>query len=273
MTKLLLTLSSLVVMTACSDGHSGNRQKRTIKHECLKGEMKAALNVEGENEIAPRLEGLSPEFLILADTGFKAGNFVSFHEKHYREKAVTLDTSDLDWLENWNELTVRQKFAKVKEEKKLYLIEADSEHFKNNNERQLVWIINNSIDTVAIQRQDWNYICILQAQNEDGQWYPIQNWNFSRCGNSYYIDSIPPGSSKAFITELPKDGDFQTKLRFKLLGADKFYYSNEFDGKINYCMFKDSPAKYKFMGKLNRSSYFKLDSFVNLVPGRYANSK
>jgi len=111
--------------------------------------------------------------------------------------------------------------------------------------------------------QDWSYICVLQGLTKGGQWFPLQYWRFSNCGNSYHDKHFPPKTANSFITTIPNKGDYETKLRFKLLGTDKFYYSNEFTGKINYCDFVEDSTNYN-----DRSSkpepHYKLDSIVHL---------
>lgn len=69
---------------------------------------------------------------------------------------------------------------------------------------------------------------------------------------------IPPKKATSFITTLPKRGNFKTKLRYKLLGFTKFYYSNIFDGTIDYCQFKISDQySYAYGGE----RYYTLDTF------------
>ncbi len=166
--------------------------------------------------------------------------------------------------DNWEKLTTKQKFDKVNQEKKTFLIQADSAHFINNQGQHQVWIINNLRDTVTIQMQDWSFICILQAKTKGGKWYPIQYWRFSTCGNSYYFKKIPPKTANSFITELPNSGDYKTELRFKLLGENKYYYSNEFEGKINYCEFVEDSTDYDD-GYEYKQPHFKLDTLIKIA--------
>ena len=111
--------------------------------------------------------------------------------------------------------------------------------------------------------QDWSYICLLQGLTKGGQWFPIQYWRFSTCGNSYYDKHFPPKTANSFITTIPNKGDYETKLRFKLLGIDKFYYSNEFTGKINYCDFVEDSTNYNDR-RSKPEPHYKLDSIVHL---------
>lgn len=256
-------LALLFLITGCDNRQSENEIIVAETFDCKTGQMKPAWYEHGIDEPIPNFQGLQNEFVIIVDTNFKAINFISFDEDQSRERSTKLDTSDLNWTDDWEKLTTKQKLEKVNKEKKSYLIQADSAHILNNQGQQQVWIINNSKDTVTIQMQDWSFICVLQAKTKGGQWYPIQYWRFSTCGNSYYFKHFPPKTANSFVTKLPNEGDYKTKLRYKLLGADKFFYSNEFDGRINYCEFVEDSTNYNNRGE--PQPHFKLDSLINLV--------
>jgi hypothetical protein len=226
-------LTLLFLITGCDNKQSEKEKIVAETFDCKIGQMKPAWYEHGIDELIPNIKGLQNEFTIIVDTNFKATNFISFNEDYSRERSTKLDTSDLNWTDDWEKLTTKQKLEKVNQEKKSYLTQADSAHILNNQGQQQVWIINNSKDTVTIQMQDWSFICVLQAKTKGGQWYPIQYWRFSTCGNSYYSKHFPPKTANSFVTKLPNEGDYKTKLRYKLLGADNFFYSNEFDGRIN----------------------------------------
>lgn len=213
----------------------------------------------------PAIRDLTPGFIIVVDTSIKATNFVSFEEDYSRTLSEKLDTSFLNLLnpESWVKLSVNEKLDKLEKQKIFYKRQADSVHLKNNNGQNQIWIINNTTDTVSIQIQDWSYICILQGLTKGGQWLPIQYWRFSTCGNSYYDKHFPPKTANSFITTIPNKGDYETKLRFKLLGTDKFYYSNEFTGEINYCDFVEDIANYNDR-RTKIEPHYKLDSIVHL---------
>jgi len=249
----------------CSCQANNQQGKKPVKENfnCTKGLMKNAWYEYGMDENIPPIKDLSSEFIILVDTNLQATNFVSFEEDYSRRRSTELDTTDLDWTDGWDKLTTKQKLEKLNQERKSHLLQANSAHILNNQGQQQVWIINNTRDTVSIQMQDWSYICILQGLTKGGQWFPIQYWGFSHCGNSYYDKHFPPKTANSFITRIPNKGDYETKLRFKLLGADKFYYSNEFKGKINYCDFVEDSTNYnERRGK--PEPHYKLDSVIHL---------
>jgi hypothetical protein len=258
-------------LTSCINNTPDNKKVIEEVFDCKKGEMTPAWYEHGIDEPIPNINGLTNGFIIVVDTRNKATNFISFDEDYSRGQATGLDTNDLYWTDNWDKLTTKQKLEKVKQERNSYLIQADSVHILNNQGQQQVWIINNSNDTVPIQMQDWSFICVLQAKSKSGQWYPIQFWRFSDCGNSYYLKHFPPKTANSFITKLPDEGDYKTKLRYKLLGADKFYYSNEFEGKINYCEFVEDSTSFSD-GYIRPEPNYKLDKLIQfslpLIPQR-----
>ncbi|MNE57953.1 hypothetical protein D3C80_1529510 [compost metagenome] len=135
--------------------------------------------------------------------------------------------------------------------------------------RQEVWLINNSSDTIEVQMQDGSYVCILEAKNKSHKWKPIEFWRFSRCGNSYYSKRFLPKTANSFLAIHLNKGEYKTKLRYKLLGADKFYYSNEFDGQIEYCQFLEDSSSFTSRGR----PHYKLDTLVNLCFRMRVNSK
>lgn len=226
--------------------------------------MQRAWYEYGAYEPISDITGLTNVFQIKVDSDCKAINFVSCNEQYCRERSMQLDTTDLQWMEGWDMLTVNEKLQMRDKERADYKQEADSVHLANNRGQQQVWIINNSDDTVTIPVQDWSYICILQGRAKDGLWYPVQYWNFSTCGNSYSDKHFPPKTANSFVTTIPREGDFATKLRYKLLGKNNFYYSNEFDGKIDRCQFVEDSSSYRRYG-IKRLPHYKLDSIIHLM--------
>ena len=232
---------------------------------CNKGLMTEAMYEFSEDIPRPFISGLENDFIILVDTNNKTTNFFSRSEVFLRDQ-VTLDATSMEWyyyIRDWYNLNQKQKLEKVREKKIELLKAADSIHFYNNNEMIQVYLLNNTMDTISMQMQDASYICILQAKAYNDKWYPIQYWQFSGCGNSYFLKDFPPKTANSFIAKVPSDGNFQTKLRYKLLGKDKFYFSNEFTGNINYCEFLIDSAYYTDYDESMRN-YIYLDSLINL---------
>jgi hypothetical protein len=227
---------------------------------CSTGLMKRAGNEYGMDEPVPPIKGLANDFIILVDPKLKASNFISFEEQCYRHQSNDPDTFRFKYVNelDWNTISPEKKFAIADSIKSTRKRMADSVHVLNNKGENQVWIINNTPNVVSVQMQDWLFICILQGLTKDGQWLPIQYWQFSGCGNSYHNKEFAPKTANSFLFTIPNKGNYQTKLRFKLLGADRFYYSNEFTGKIDYCQFVENSPE----------PNYKLDSMIQLRPPR-----
>lgn len=263
--SFFLILSLTFLFGSCQTKNQQDKKLFKENFNCTTGLMKSAWYEHGIDEKIPPIKNLSNDFVILVDTNFKATNFISFDEDYSRTQANELDTAYLSLLdpEEWEKLSAKQKIEKLAEQKISYKQQADSAHIKNNQGQNQVWVINNTTDTVSIQMQDWSYICVLQGLTKGGQWFPIQYWRFSTCGNSYHDKRFPPKTANSFITTIPNKGDYETKFRFKLLGTDKFYYSNEFTGKINYCDFVEDSTNYNDR-RSKPEPHYKLDSIIHL---------
>jgi hypothetical protein len=261
----LLTFCLSILLSSCHTKSQLDKKAFDENFDCKKGLMRSAWYEHGVDENIPTIRNLSDSFIVFVDTYFKARNFISFDEDYLRKQSNELDTSYLSLLnpEVWEKLSVKEKFEKLAEQKRSYKRQADSAHIINNQGQNQIWIINNTTDTVSIQMQDGSYICILQGLSKSEQWFPIQYWRFSKCGNSYYDKHFPPKTANSFITTIPNKGDYETELRFKLLGTNKFYYSNGFRGKIDYCDFVEDSSSYNDR-RLKPEPHFKLESLVHL---------
>lgn len=227
--------------------------------------MEPAWYEHGINEPIPALKVLSNNFLIVVDPNFKATNFISFEEDYLRHQSINRDTNDLKlnyFEENWDKLSIKKRLKMLDSTKLANKLEADSVHLINNQGKNQVWVINNTSDTVSIQMQDWSFICILQGLTKSGRWLPLQYWRFSGCGNSYHHKQFAPKTANSFLFTIPNKGDYQTKLRFKILGVDQFYYSNEFTGKIDYCEFVEDSSNHT--PDQSPPPHYKLDSIIQL---------
>jgi len=236
---------------------------------CLIGAMKAATNQRGEDEPLPTTKLSQRGFFILVDTNDKTNNFVSVLESGVRHDQYTERDSALMGLivADWKTLSKKEKLEKMAELSRRNILRADSIHEANQGKIQ-VRLINNSTDTIAMQMQDWAYICVLQALTKNNEWMPVQYWNFSKCGNSYHHKYILPKSATSFVVDVPNSGNQKTKLRFKILGKSEFYYSNEFSGKINDCEFVENRSKYPGTTFKSEPSY-KLDTMRTVVYGLF----
>ena len=97
-----------------------------------------------------------------------------------------------------------------------------------------VLIKNLEIDTIIVG--ETNYIpIILEAKDENNEWKPIDDYISYFCGTGIYSILLYPNHVVLTKFELPKEGDYYTKLRVKL-GQN---YSDEFSGIINKDWFKN----------------------------------
>ena len=99
-----------------------------------------------------------------------------------------------------------------------------------------IYVINKTSDPISISKQDWSLFLIQEAKNKNGEWKPVEYWQYSTCGNSYLSEKIKPNG--ILKTEsLAYFGNFKTEIRFKLLNSDQIYYSNPINGFVNLSQF------------------------------------
>lgn len=199
----------------------------------------------GTAQSAPRTPHSKNRFVILADTNSTAHNFISFWERNLRRCAAQADTIHVIRDEAWQKLTAQQKQTQAAHKQATCGQQADSTHIANNRGHFQIWLLNNSADTVHLARQDGVLICVLQARGKDQRWHSMQYWQFSMCGNSYYDQLLLPGERFALLGKLPKRGPDKIKLRYKLAGTGRFYYSNEFESRVDYHDFVENNPCYK----------------------------
>jgi hypothetical protein len=90
----------------------------------------------------------------------------------------------------------------------------------------LGYLINNSSDTILIDRCD---ATIYPAETQvmvDCEWKTFQVSIGSTCGNSYFKSGLPPKSYYILHINRPTSGDIQTQFRLKLKLDGKEYVSN-----------------------------------------------
>jgi hypothetical protein len=112
---------------------------------------------------------------------------------------------------------------------------------KTNDTIFSMYVLNNSKDSIHIFRQDWHLQLIQEAKDQSGIWKPIEFWQNSTCGNSYYLQNI--NSNEIIKTDSKGyQGNFKTEIRFKLKNNGKIYYSNSVKGNIDLSQFKLSES-------------------------------
>ncbi len=118
----------------------------------------------------------------------------------------------------------------------LYTQEAERYKEKFETTGRISWMINNSEDPIFLQRCFFP-LMIREAKDLNGKWRPVEYLTLGF--QDYYFKefSIYPGEALPFHYK-PFTGSFKTKIRFKILGTDCFYYSKPFTGYIEYGAFK-----------------------------------
>ena len=96
-------------------------------------------------------------------------------------------------------------------------------------------LVNRTAKEVSFAASDSRLYITCEAQNQDGEWKPIEYLPSSFCGNSSHSVYLPNGYYWEFSAPV-YSGSFKTKLRYTHGGNS---YSNEFDGSINPAQFKE----------------------------------
>ncbi len=214
--------------------------------KCDKGEMYSALNLNGLIQNIPikysNLNGL----YIVVDTSNHLDNFISRND--FIDNGMDSNFNQLLGMLGGNLFS-----GKTKAIKHHYL----NMHiqYRQDQRPQIVWMINGSNDTFAFHISDNMTVALLQGKTKNNNWHPVQYYDISNCGNSSSLLYLPPNKAIPVLIFLPKLGNFSTKLRLKLHGVDKFYYSNAFDWTIDECAFVEDRSTYR--------SYNGKDSFPN----------
>lgn len=179
------------------------------------------------------------------DPNNKSKNFISTTEYFFRTQSKNLDTTNVGYVKDWEMHTANQKLEIV-EQKKIQKKEyADKIHFETNQGQQIVSIINANRKMVDFPSICGLPVVVLQAKNEFEKWKTIRYVEFATCGNCYGGRILSKRHKLDLIVQLPENGDFQTKLRFKMLYKRGFIYSNEFDYSISKCDFIEKPDNKK----------------------------
>lgn len=108
-----------------------------------------------------------------------------------------------------------------------------------------VYIVNPTNKTIRVEEQDGRLMIIQEAKDKNGNWKPIEFWQFSSCGNSYGGIALKP-NSYIFTKIVAYRGEFETTLRLKMLNDTIVYYSEPFKGSINLTQMDTLLIKQKF---------------------------
>ncbi|WP_439130853.1 hypothetical protein [Polaribacter sp.] len=116
------------------------------------------------------------------------------------------------------------------------------------------YIYNTSKNTQEILKPiaGGDLFMILEAKDEKGLWKPIEyfeQFGFL-CGTGHQNYILKP--NHYIIGAIKKyDGNYETIMRIKLRSFDKIFYSNEFQGKMNYSQFHSKDIVEKLKNRFN----------------------
>ncbi len=100
-----------------------------------------------------------------------------------------------------------------------------------------LYLLNTTAKIKAFGALDSRLPLIREARDTDGEWKPIESLPTTMCGNSFHRVFL--GSNQYWKFDVPLyQGDFKTKIRFRLQDGDSEIISNEFDGSINLAQFE-----------------------------------
>ena len=103
-------------------------------------------------------------------------------------------------------------------------------------------------------------LIIREAMDAHGRWRAVEYVSLGFPNYDFGEQLIYPGEALPFHYE-PFTGDYKTKVRFKILGVDRFYYSEPFTGYIDYGQFKEAK------GAMSKYHY-KMEEFKHFAPRR-----
>lgn len=88
-------------------------------------------------------------------------------------------------------------------------------NLKRLDSNEYFTLYNSGNKPIKLLLQDGSMITTREAVNYQNKWLPVEFWNYSWCGNSYYPISIEPGQLLLFTTYKLK-GTGKTKMRLRL---------------------------------------------------------
>lgn len=103
-----------------------------------------------------------------------------------------------------------------------------------------IYVKNNGQKDVQLTPQDNKLTLIQEALTQDKKWKPIEFWVNSDCGTSYLKKINVKSGEIISLSSKKYNGNFKTKIRFKLLINNKVYYSNYITASINKSKFEKS---------------------------------
>ncbi|NEU06900.1 hypothetical protein GZH53_01130 [Flavihumibacter sp. R14] len=243
-----------LIATSCTTKPTKTNLKEPV---CKVGLMGPGIYELGTHTSIPNIEGLKEGFSIIIDTNYKAVNLSPFREEYVISQIkdpMSYRFDDSAWLALPNKIKLRE-IQKAKEDWKKEISRGIK---KFNDGKQIVWLINRTSDTFTLQTRIFDLMAIQEAKDLNGIWRPIEYLGAVIDNFQFGYKKIPPLKAGYFKVVLPNQGNFSTKLRYKILGKERFYYSPEFAGKIKYCQFTQDTTE-------TGRKAFMLERFYNYV--------
>lgn len=103
-----------------------------------------------------------------------------------------------------------------------------------------VYIYNETSGPKILWGKDRRVFAIQEALDSSGTWRPIEGQPFDFCGNGRWGMIIHPGEF-ALFGMIKYSGDYETKIRVRLVNGSSIYTSQPVKAKINYAQFKLEP--------------------------------
>ena len=94
-----------------------------------------------------------------------------------------------------------------------------------------VFLVNTSDSLQGIESHDGRLLVVQEALSTEGEWKPIERFEFSGCGNSYGLYLLHVGQYLLFGAQ-QYHGDLKTKMRMVLRTNGKILVSNTFNGRV-----------------------------------------
>ncbi len=202
-----------------------------------KNMVNAWYNIESTDTLAEKIQ--PKDSLYKYYDGWSGGDIL----RYVLSEGITANDVGLDLFVDTNQnLIIEKKPIWAR-----YLSPDNNEQDENPfiNNKMPTWVnaypvfLINRTDTsdIAIEIQDGSLMMVCEAQDEKGEWKPIEYWSNSWCGNSYFAYRIPP-QHVAYTKVMVFKGEYKTKGRLKLNTGFGPIYSNEFTISVNKGQFE-----------------------------------
>lgn len=181
--------------------------------------------VEAQN---PQIKDTSTKRIDSLNIDFQLRGFI-----HAISDKKNFIPSGGEWQSSNVPKSINDKMGKLEPGLSLVIDESELIVFGGRFHGHKLLLINNSSHKMSFMAQDSRLNIIAEALDSTGAWKPIVHLPSSRCGNSYH--NITLGKFEFWQFESPVfKGNFQTKLRYKLMFENDTIFSNEIKALLNH---------------------------------------